>query len=119
MAIPAPGNEVDHETERLRNICADLRAEADTAERHRLDWAREVQELENRIETEQFLLKDLEQQRRRTRDEGFDVDIAEKDRTIREVRLKLDQAREQVHKWEGQADIIGLQMEANNCDFFR
>ncbi len=119
MAIPTPGQETDHEFETLKNICDKLRVAAANAQGEKRNWLRETQRLIDKIDTENWLLERLRQQRRRTGDDGFDVDIAQQNRIIINLQGQVDDARQNAHKWEDQAAVIQIEMEANRCDFFQ
>lgn len=118
MVLSSPAHETDRESEQLRKICAGLRDQARHAQIRINEAHEQAERLIDKIELEESLLDDLRRQRQRTGDDGFDSDIAQQERNINNLRPQVERAREIAHRWEGEADMLERQMNANNCDDF-
>jgi hypothetical protein len=59
----------------LSNFCKDLENDKQNARLQMEDWQDQAERLEGKIETENEILVDLRQQRQRTGDDLFDIDI--------------------------------------------
>lgn len=99
-------------------ICRRLFNEAENARLKIGDWRGQTERLIDKIDLEESLLDDLRRQRQRTGDDAFDADIEKQLENIENLREKVKRARINVHRWEGEADIIERQIIANDCGNF-
>lgn len=99
-------------------ICERLADEAHDARLKMENWRDQAERLEEKIEIENGILDNLRQQRQRTGDDGFDLDIRQQEDRIRNLKRQVPIALSNARKWEGEADIIERQIIANNCDMF-